>query len=87
LLGDCATDVEVRRQTLKIDGFETPEALRDYWKANYGPTIVVYRNIADDPERVAELDRGLADLAHRFTIGDGTMIIDSEYLLLTAKRA
>jgi ubiquinone/menaquinone biosynthesis C-methylase UbiE len=86
LLGDRVTDIEVRRQTLKIDNFETPEALRDYWKANYGPTIVTYRNIANDPERVAELDRSLADLARRFTIGNGAMAIDAEYLLLTAKR-
>ena len=39
--------------------------------------------IADDPERVAALDRDLADLASRHDVGGGAM--DWEYLLLTAR--
>ena len=51
--------------TLRVDHFDRREAFRDYFKAIYGPTIAVYRGIADDPERVAALDDALADLGRR----------------------
>ena len=49
---------------------------------NYGPTVVAYRGIAGDPDRVAALDADLAALARRFDVGGGAM--EWEYLLLTA---
>jgi len=87
LFGDRVTDVTARRMTLRVDGFTTPEAFRDYFKANYGPTIAAYRGIADDPERTAALDRDLVDLAERFDHGDGATVMDWEYLLFTARRS
>ena len=51
---------------MRVDRFATPEEFRDFFKACYGPTIAVYRAIADDPDRVAALDADLADLARRF---------------------
>ena len=77
------------RATADRDGrrLRTPEEWRDFWKTAYGPTIVAYRNIADDPERVAALDRDLAALAARYDRGTGTTVLDWEYLLLTARRA
>jgi ubiquinone/menaquinone biosynthesis C-methylase UbiE len=86
LLGDRVTDVVARRQTLTVEGYATPEAWRDYWKSVYGPTIAAYRNIADDPERVAALDRDLAALGERFDRGTGSTVFNWEYLLLTARR-
>jgi ubiquinone/menaquinone biosynthesis C-methylase UbiE len=86
LLGDRVTDVVARRQTLTVGGFATPEAWRDFWKSVYGPTIVAYRNIADDPEQVAALDRDLAALAARYDRGSGVTVMEWEYLLLTARR-
>ncbi|WP_324276713.1 hypothetical protein [Blastococcus brunescens] len=86
LLGDAVTDVVARRQTVTVGGFETPETWRDFWKSVYGPTIVAYRNIADDPDRVAALDRDLAALAARYDRGAGTTVMDWEYLLLTGRR-
>ena len=80
-----------RRQTLsvRIDTFAPTRAtFRDYFKACYGPTIAVYRNIAEDPERVAALDRDLDDLAERTLRHDGpggTPAMEWEYLLLTAR--
>ncbi|MEE2032940.1 class I SAM-dependent methyltransferase [Rhodococcus chondri] len=85
LLGDRVTDVSARTVSLRVDGFATGEEFRDFFKAAYGPTIAVYRAIADDPDRVAALDRDLADLARRHDLGGGAM--DWEYLLLTARRA
>jgi hypothetical protein len=71
---------------VRIDHFETPEAFRDYFKANYGPTIAVYKNIAEDAERVAALDRDLAELAQRHDHGTQTTVMDWEYLLLIARK-
>ena len=95
LLGDQVTDVAARRQTLRVDLFGRPEDFRDYFKANYGPTITVYRAIADDPERTAALDVALADLARRHDLGTGSTagtpgsqrtVMEWEYLLLTARK-
>jgi len=87
LLGDRVTDVSARRQTVNIDHFRDPESFRDYFKSHYGPTIAVYRAIAEDPGRVAALDRELADLVARYDSGDQTTVMEWEYLLLTARKA
>jgi ubiquinone/menaquinone biosynthesis C-methylase UbiE len=87
LLGDRVEDLTARQQDLVVDHFATPEEFRDFFKANYGPTIAVYRAIADDPDKVAALDRDLVALAERFDRGDGHTVLDWEYLLVTARRA
>jgi SAM-dependent methyltransferase len=86
LLGERITDVVARRESVRVDAFGTPEAFRDYFKANYGPTIAVYRSIADDPDKVLALDADLAELGRRNDVGTGATILDWEYLLLTAHR-
>jgi hypothetical protein len=58
--------------------------LRDFFKAAYGSTIAVYRAIADDPDKVAALDRALADLARDARREDGVM--DWKYLLVPVRR-
>ena len=83
LFGDRVTDLVARQQTLRVDRFRTGAEFRDFFKANYGPTIAVFRFIADDPEKVAALDADLADLGERF-LHDGVM--GWEYLLVTARR-
>ena len=85
LLGERVTDVVVRRQAVRVDRFATAEQFREYFKANYGPTIAVYRNIAGDDDRIATLDRELDDLAHRHASTPGSATMDWEYLLLTAR--
>jgi 2-polyprenyl-3-methyl-5-hydroxy-6-metoxy-1,4-benzoquinol methylase len=87
LLGDRVTDVVAVKRTVEVALFGTPEDFRDYFKANYGPTIAVYRAIADDAGKVAALDEALAELVRRFDNGDGTTRLDGEYLLLTARKA
>jgi SAM-dependent methyltransferase len=86
LLGDRVTDVVARRQKVRIDHFGKPSDFREYFKANYGPTIVTYRNIADDPEKVAALDHDLLALAERYDQGSGSTVMNWEYLLLTARK-
>ena len=87
LLGDRVTDVEARIEALPVEAFATPEAFRDYFKRNYGPTIAVYRAIADDPGKVEALDRDLVDLALRFGLTERSGATEWQYLLLTARRA
>jgi hypothetical protein len=91
LLGDRVTDVTATKRTVRIDRFRRPADFRDYFKACYGPTIVAYRNIADDPTKVAQLDAALEDLARRFDVGGygtgGAFAMEWEYLLLTARKS
>ncbi|MGD9957943.1 methyltransferase domain-containing protein [Nocardioides sp.] len=82
LLGDRVTDVAARTERLTVGSFADGAAFRDFFKATYGPTIAVYRAIADDPAKVAALDAELADLARRHDVGGGRM--EWEYLVLTA---
>lgn len=84
LLGDRVGDLEATRETVVIDRFDTGAEFRDFFKATYGPTIMVYRTLADDPDRTAELDAALATLGDE-ALTDGRM--EWEYLLLTATRA
>jgi ubiquinone/menaquinone biosynthesis C-methylase UbiE len=83
LLGDRVTDVRAERRTLLVEHFAKPEDFRDYFKTNYGPTIAVYRSLAEDPDRAAALDQELAELARRFDAESGRL--EWEYLLLTAR--
>ncbi|MGH3283103.1 MAG: class I SAM-dependent methyltransferase [Streptosporangiaceae bacterium] len=86
LLGERVTDLAMRRQAARVSCFATPEEFRDRFKTCYGPTVAVYRGIAEDPERVAALDHALADLARRHDLGTTSTVMDWEYLLLTARR-
>ena len=86
LFGDRVTDLETRKASLVVDQFATPEAFRDYFKRNYGPTIAVYRNVGEDAEKVAALDRDLVELARRFGLDGDQRTFEWEYLVATARR-
>jgi ubiquinone/menaquinone biosynthesis C-methylase UbiE len=83
LFGDRIRETSAHRQKVRIDRFPTAEAFRDFFKACYGPTIVAYRSLGDDAERIAALDRALADLGDRH-LSDHRMAW--EYLVVTATR-
>ncbi|HEX2213553.1 MAG TPA: methyltransferase domain-containing protein [Mycobacterium sp.] len=85
LLGGRVTDVVTERRTLTVDHFVDGAAFRDYFKATYGPTIAVYRNIEGDADRVAELDAAIAAVGDSVLSDASTM--EWEYLLLTARKA
>ena len=85
LFGDRVTDVHASQQLLSAGRLSDPEAFRDYFKTNYGPTIAAYRGLADDPARTAELDQALVDLVERFRTPDGG--VGWEYLLVVATKA
>jgi ubiquinone/menaquinone biosynthesis C-methylase UbiE len=89
LLGDRITDSQARKQTLRISSFHQPEDFLRYFKSHYGPTIAVYKFLAEDEEKVAALDQALTELADAFgdAHGDAPWQMEWEYLLLTAKKA
>jgi ubiquinone/menaquinone biosynthesis C-methylase UbiE len=84
LLADGVEELAAEKRSLAVE-FARPEDFRDFFKRTYGPTIVTYRGIADDPEKVAALDRALVDLARDAMGDDGRM--RWEYLLVVARRA
>jgi ubiquinone/menaquinone biosynthesis C-methylase UbiE len=83
LFGPAVTDLVARQESLRVTRFSDGEEFRDFMKENYGPTIAVYRYIADDQTKVDALDAELAALGERF-LEDGVMAW--EYLLVTARR-
>lgn len=85
LLGDGVTDVRAEVRSLPVARFASGVEFREFFKSVYGPTIAVYRNVADSAEHTAALDQALLDLAARFQDADGAM--SWEYLLFTATRA
>lgn len=87
LFGDRVTDIAARTEAVTVDHFRSPADFREYFKSHYGPTIAVYRSIADDPQRVAALDADIDALVRRFQRGDGAAVMDWEYLVLTGTRA
>jgi SAM-dependent methyltransferase len=89
LLGDRVADIEARRETVRVELFADPDAFRDYFKANYGPTVAAYRGLAGEPDRAAALDEGLSDLVRRHdrsaALGEQRTVMEWEYLLVTAR--
>jgi len=83
LFGDRVEEFVARQQALRVDRFTDGAHFRDFMKANYGPTLAVYRFIGENPEKVAALDADMAALGDRF-LDDGVM--PWEYLIVTAKR-
>ncbi|MEV0128891.1 class I SAM-dependent methyltransferase [Dactylosporangium sp. NPDC050688] len=83
LFGDAVTEVVAQRRMLRVGVFATAEAFLEFFKRTYGPTIAVYRAVADRPDAVAALDEALLDLARRHDLGGGAM--DWEYLLYVGR--
>lgn len=84
LLGDRVTSVSATTTPLPVDCFASGEDFRDFFKATYGPTIAVFKAIADDPDKVSALDSALVELARSHDTGGGRM--EWEYLLWTGTR-
>jgi ubiquinone/menaquinone biosynthesis C-methylase UbiE len=83
LLGDRVSEISTRRDMLRVNRFDSPEAVHEYFKKHYGPTINAYRNIGDNPVLAATLDTQLVELARRH-LTDGVM--EWEYLLVIARK-
>lgn len=85
LLGDGVRDLRAERRTASFAVESTPEAFREWWKRLYGPTIAVYRSLADDPDRTAALDAAFLAMLADTQQPDRTWT--AEYLLVVAERS
>ena len=84
LLGEHVRSLRLERASVVVDHFARPADLREYYKRHFGPTIAAYAAVADEPERLAALDRDFLELAERWNRG-GTY--ELEYLLVVARTA
>jgi SAM-dependent methyltransferase len=85
LFGDRVSSLHAERHSLRVENFSSGAEFRDFFADFYGPTIAAYRNIADDPERTAGLDRALTELGEAHGAGSGVM--EWELLLVVAEKA
>jgi hypothetical protein len=77
------TEVRTERRGLPVDAFDRGEDFREYFKANYGPTIAAYRGLGDDRERISALDADIDRLADVALQGRP---MEWEYLLVVATK-
>jgi SAM-dependent methyltransferase len=84
LLGDRVTDVRSAREALPVDLFADGAQFREYFKANYGPTIAAYSGLGDDKGRMEALDADIAGLADD-ALGESSSM-EWEYLLVVASK-
>ena len=84
LFGDRVDGLAFERGHVEVDLFPGPTDFRTYFRDNYGPTLMAYRGLADQPERTAELDAALDALAASADEGSGRM--RWEYVVVSGRR-
>ena len=89
LFGDGVSELTLTQEIQPVEHFATPAELIDYYKENFGPTIMAYKSLADDPARTAELDAALLGFAERMNLaGPGERArFEFEYVIVVARRA
>jgi ubiquinone/menaquinone biosynthesis C-methylase UbiE len=88
LFGDRASLDLSRRQYVERLSSEraTPQDYVDFYKETFGPIVATYGALADDPDRVAALDRELLDLATSWNRGTPEAAqYHYDYLLIVAQ--
>jgi SAM-dependent methyltransferase len=87
LFGDRVQWTSDRVELLPCDEFETPAALVDYYKVNFGPTINVYESVADDPARLDALESDFLAFAEEENRGEpDAAYYEFEYLLTVGRK-
>lgn len=84
LLGDRVEDLRFAKDHVDVDLFAGPTDFRTYFRDNYGPTLMAYRGLADQPGRTADLDAALDALAADADEGSGRM--RWEYVVVSGRR-
>jgi 2-polyprenyl-6-hydroxyphenyl methylase/3-demethylubiquinone-9 3-methyltransferase len=88
MFGDRLESLEMRCEPFALDRFEDPAEFLDFFKANHPLVVSVYRELADEPARVAALDHDLLEVATRAKHSDieGLHGYDSEFLVVVARK-
>jgi ubiquinone/menaquinone biosynthesis C-methylase UbiE len=89
LFGDRVEGLTFTRAVQVMDLFADPAAAAAYYREHFGPTITAYAQVADDPERRAQLDAALLDFMTRINLaGPGERArYEMEYALVVGRRA
>lgn len=85
LLGDRVEGLTFQRAHVDVHVFPGPTDFRTYFRENYGPTLMAYRGLSDQPERTAELDAALDAVAARFRGESGRM--RWEYVVVSGRKS
>src|SRR5829696_982130 len=88
LFGDGVSALELTRRRYVERSPGDAAAYCDFFKATFGPVIGLYALLADQPERVAALDRDFLDFATRADTGPpgGPAEYAYDYLLVVARK-
>ncbi|MDX6452500.1 MAG: hypothetical protein QOH16_2549 [Gaiellaceae bacterium] len=87
LFGDRVESLEITRKTLLIDAFTNPVDLCHFIKANHPIMVGLHKHLADQPARLASLDREMTEAATRWNHGGPLRpaLYEIEYLLIVAR--
>jgi ubiquinone/menaquinone biosynthesis C-methylase UbiE len=88
LFGDRASSLELTREEYVERSPGGPAEYIELFKETFGPVVGLYGLLADEPDRVAELDREALEFATRSNRGapDGPAEYHYEYLLVVARK-
>ncbi|MBF0672142.1 MAG: methyltransferase domain-containing protein [Salinibacterium sp.] len=86
LFGARVETLRQERRMLPVTLFHEPEEFRDYFKQHYGPSIAVYRTLADDPVATTALDDALTALAREHALPGAEFALEWEYLVTVMRR-
>ncbi len=81
LLGERVSDVRTRRAMLKVDRFNSAQAVHEYFKNHYGPTINAYRTIGNNSVARHHTRRPTRRTLQQYLYNG---VMGWEYLLVTA---
>jgi SAM-dependent methyltransferase len=86
LFGDRVESLEMRHHRFGLDPFANPGEMCAFFKANHPVGIALSRELADDPERAAALDRAFHDMVERWESEDGESLVYTQDALLIVAR-
>lgn len=88
LFGDRVESLQMSRRRY-VERAERPEAYVQLFKRTFGPVVATYASLAEEPERLAALDRDFLGFARSANSGqpEGPAEYRYEYLLVVARRS
>jgi ubiquinone/menaquinone biosynthesis C-methylase UbiE len=87
LLGDRLDSLKMTRGEY-VERADSPRAYRELFKQTFGPVVAIYQTLADQPDRLAAVDRDFLEFATRSNRGmpGGPAEYHYEYLLVVARK-
>ena len=88
LFGDRLASLELTRRRYVERSVGGPAAYCELFKQTYGPVVAIYEGLADQPDRLAALDRDFLEFATRSNQGspEGPAEYPYEYLLVVGRK-